>query len=330
VGRPLRSAAAGRKTVFPATAGRSGRLLRGGVRAVCALVMKSVVSTILLSALSTAAAFAQEKPKAAEDWVYLDNGRLRLGVLRSSGAAIAFLAKSGSEKNLLNHYDRGRLVQQSYYGDADASRWAQREWRYNPVQGGDWQGKSARVLELRHDAATLYAKTVPLHWATGAELPECLMEQWITLRESMVQVRYQFTYHGKATHAPQHQEIPAVFVDASLATLVTYTGSAPWTGAALSRRTPGAANEYLKLDENWAAYVNAQDEGVGIYVPKAAEATCYRFQGGAGSSCSYVAPIATFALKPGLKFTYDAHLTAGTLEEMRAQFTKLSRQPPQK
>ncbi|NJR42503.1 MAG: hypothetical protein HC767_07410 [Akkermansiaceae bacterium] len=157
-----------------------------------------------------------------------------------------FLGQSGSTRNLLNHYDRGRLVQQSYYGDSDGSLWDKRPWRYNPVQGGDYRGKSSRLIELCSDSTSLYSKSVPLHWATGAELPECLMEQWVKLEGSLVHARFQMTYSGTTTHSAHHQEIPAIFVDASLATLVTYTGLAPWTGAELTRRAPGTSNEYIK------------------------------------------------------------------------------------
>ena len=256
-----------------------------------------------------------------EDWVYLDNSKLRLGVIRSSGGAIAFLAQSGSTRNLLNHFDRGRLVQQSYYGDSDGSLWDKRPWRYNPVQGGDYRGKSPRLVELRSDSSSLYSKSIPLHWATGTDLPECVMEQWVTLEGSIVHARFQMTYSGTATHSAHHQEIPAIFLDASLATLVTYTGTAPWTGAALTRRTPGAENEYIKITENWVAYVDAKDFGFGAYVPIATDITCYRFHGGSGSDCSYAAPITTFALKPGLKFSYDACLAIGSLEQLREQFS---------
>jgi len=259
----------------------------------------------------------------AEDWVYLDNGKLRLGVVRSSGGSMAFLAPSGSSRNLLNRFDRGRLVQQSYYGDRDGSLWDKQPWRYNPVQGGDYRGKSSRLLELRSDSTSVYSKSIPLHWATGKELPECVMEQWVTLAGRIVHARFQMTYRGTNAHAARHQEIPAIFVDASLATLVTYTGTAPWTSAALTRRTPGPKNEYLKITENWVAYVDAKDFGVGAYVPVASEATCYRFLGGSGSDCSYVAPITTFALTPGLTFSYDAYFAIGSLEQLREQFSAI-------
>lgn len=259
----------------------------------------------------------------ADDWVYLDNGVLRLGVDKVSGACIGYLSASGSTRNILNHYDRGRFVQQSYYGDADGSLWAKQAWRYNPVQGGDYKGAPSVVQELRIDGASLYAKVTPRHWANGALLPEVTMEEWIELKGSLVQIKFRMTYNGDKTHAARHQEIPAIFVEPQFATLVTYEGAQPWTNEAVARKQPGWPNQMQRLTENWVAYVDEHDFGVGAYVPIATEATCYRYQGGANSNCSYVAPIATFALKPGLVFEYTAFLTLGNSSQIRARFQRL-------
>lgn len=128
-----------------------------------------IVGACILVGLTDQAIHAQALSKSSvgsqsDDWIFMDNGMLRLGALRSSGGAIAFLAESGSTRNLLNHFDRGRLIQQSYYGDSDGSFWHTRPWRYNPVQGGDYRGKSSRLLELRAESSSLYARSIPLHW----------------------------------------------------------------------------------------------------------------------------------------------------------------------
>lgn len=156
------------------------------------------------------------------------------------------------------------------------------------------------------------------------------MEQWVSLEKNMVHARFKVTYTGTITHAARHQEIPAIFVDASLASLVTYSGDAPWTGGEVIRRNPGNTNEYYKITENWVAYVDERDFGVGAYIPIASDITCYRFRGGAGSDCSYVAPIATFALKPGLEFEYDAYFAIGSVIQLREQFSVLRKTLNQK
>ncbi len=66
--------------------------------------------------------------------VYLDNGKLRLGFDLARGAALSYLAAHPQlEQNLVNAWDTGRMVQQSYYGSTDGSIWAvpegRRPWR---------------------------------------------------------------------------------------------------------------------------------------------------------------------------------------------------------
>ena len=259
------------------------------------------------------------------DWIYLKNEALKVGAIKSSGAGLGYLSLAESSKNLLNHYDRGRLIQQSFYGNADGSKWRNQPWNYNPVQGGDYLGKPARLLEWKSEGKTLQAKTVPLHWATGQELSECLMEQEVSLEGPVMRIHYTFAYDGTVSHEPRHQELPAVFLDASLDTLVTYVGDAPWTKEPVARLKPGQTNEYIKISESWVAYVGAEGVGVGVYVPSVSEATCYRFRGKSGGAldCSYVAPIATFALTPGLRCSYDAYFTVGTVEEIRERFARI-------
>ncbi len=272
---------------------------------------------IFLTTLLHSQAAAQNN---SSDWIYLENLNLKLGILKSHGGAIAYLSSAGSNENLLNHYDHGRLVQQSYYGDSDGSKWVDKPWRYNPVQGGDYQGKAAELVEYNTTSTSVYCRTTPRHWANGDLLSECSMEQWTELNEKHVKIHFKFTYQGQHTHKATHQETPAVFVSPRLKTLSWYQGEHPWTSADLSSRKPGWPNESLQLQENWAAYVDENNFGVGVYVPKSHEATSYFFAGGNNSDCSYIAPLQTFDLKPGLVFEYDAYLAVGELSEVRSTF----------
>jgi hypothetical protein len=268
---------------------------------------------------------AQESTKTNphESWVYLKNADIRVGLLRSHGGAIAHLSTPTSDFNVLNHYDHGRLVQQSYYGDEDGSKWGNKPWRYNPVQGGDYKGKAAEILDFESTEHSAYVKTMPRNWASGKMLDECTMEQWVELDGPILKVKYKFTYNGDISHQARHQETPAVFVSSKLSTLVAYTGDKPWTSLPLTQMTPGWPNEYLKLSEEWAAYLGEDGSGVGVYVPGATEATCYRYKGGAGSDCSYIAPLHTFALTPELSFSYTAFFTLGDAETIRKRFATL-------
>ncbi len=261
-----------------------------------------------------------------DTWEYLDNGKVRIGVKTSSGAAIGWFSRSGG-RNLLNHFDKGRLVQQSWYGDEDGSVWNKQPWRWNPVQGGDWKGNPARILDLKPGKDRLFARTMGRNWAGCTDLPEATFEETIRLDGDLARIRFVFRYTGTKHHASRHHEIPAIFLEPDLESLVTYTGDRPWTGGALDRTKPGWPNETRRMTENWAAYVGADGTGVGAYVPQATELTCYRFGDGKAEhgSCSYFAPLLTAAVVPGFTFTYDVVLTIGTPEQIRARFRTLAK-----
>ncbi len=270
-------------------------------------------------------------PNPNEEWSYLANGKIKVGIKRSSGAAIGWLSLAESDQNLVNHFDRGRLIQQSYYGDADGSMWAKQPWNWNPVQGGHYLGSGAPVTELQITEQKIYAKSTPLHWATGEQLTDCTMEQTITLDEFVAHVRYRFTYSGQREHSIRDQEVPAVFLEPQYKHLVLYSGEQPWRAGQLDnqldRTIPGWPNERREITENWAAYVDDNDFGLGAYVPVAEQLTCYRFGNGRREqgACSYFAPIVRFAIKPGLTWEYDLYLTVGTQADIRARFQAIQK-----
>ncbi len=282
----------------------------------------------LLPLLATAVAL-----QAQEHWVYLDNGLVRLGVNMDAGGSIGWFSHSHSSANLLNAFDHGRYVQQSYYGDRDGSEWNGKAWRYNPVQGGSWRGAPATVLEKKETKDSLYVKTKPRQWASGADVNEVIFEQWLTLDGGLAHLKFRMTCTGTAEHKPTHQELPAVFVMPRYETLVfCEKGSPAWSGAPLTRRQPGppdAKDAIVKFAEPWAAWVDAEDQGLGIYFPHTDFATTYRVRNAGADSvadCSYIAPLRTFALTLGLVFEYEVVLATGTAGQIRAIFTKLHQQ----
>ncbi|TDU66200.1 hypothetical protein EI77_03939 [Prosthecobacter fusiformis] len=260
---------------------------------------------------------------AVEHWVFLDNGKVRLGANLSAGGCIGWFSHSHSSDNLLNAYDVGRYLQQSYYGDADGSDWNGKPWRYNPVQGGSWRNQPAQIVESREEKDLLYAKIIPRHWATGELLKEVTLEQWLQLEGGLARLKFKVTYTGEKEHKPYHQELPALFVKPTLETLV-FVGE----DGSLQRKQPGFPNELFRLGPKpWAAWVDARDSGLGLYVPHAQELTSYRVRNGNRGDCSYCAPIRTFALKPGLVFEYEVVLAIGSVEQMRTVFGRLANPP---
>lgn len=258
-----------------------------------------------------------------EEWVYLDNGVLRLGVNRSGGAALGWLSESGRDRNVLNRFDLGRYLQQSWYGEADGSDWNGKPWRWNPVQAGNWRNRPSRVTEFAATETTVRATTVPVHWATGEALEEVVLRQAIELRGPLVSIDFEMRYSGETEHPVQDQELPAVFVDDAYPYLHFF---AP--GDTEPRRIrPGWPNERHSLAQPWVAYTDGEGRGIGVLVPGVDTITCYRAEGDpdnrAKGACSYVAPVKRLAIVPGFSFAYTVHLTLGTLPEIRHRFAEV-------
>ena len=259
----------------------------------------------------------------ADDWVYLDNGIVRLGVHTNSGACIGFFGESRSGRNLLNHWDEGRFVQQSWYGNRDGSLWNKKPWKWNPVQGGSWKGAKSRLLQFHATDTNLFARVIPRHWAAGTLLTNVIMESSIKLDQAVAEIAFRMKYSGQTRHDHTQQEFPAVFVDAALKRLVYYRGDRPWSNGPVHKRIPGWPNQSDQPTEPWAAYVNDNNWGIGLMSPGSTHMTFYRFggpSGSGGSGCSYFAPIQWHTITPGFDLTYRVYLTIGTVEEIRERF----------
>lgn len=266
---------------------------------------------------------------------FIGNGVVQIGVDLTRGGGICHFSDSLKKTNLLNHYDTGRFVQQSFYGDSDGSDWNGTPWNYNPVQGGGWKGNAAKIVTQSISDTKIMVQTEPVHWASCEPLPECLMTENIVLEDNYAKIEYRFTYSGGKTHKARHQEMPAMFVDWGFNHLVYYAGSSPWTGGALTDLTVEAQsmssikNLYLgtskALTEPWYAWTDDSGYGIGIYTPGTTMCTYYRVGSGPGgansASCSYVAPIRTLALPSAISYT--VYLTTGTVDEIRATFDKI-------
>jgi hypothetical protein len=236
-------------------------------------------------------------------------------------------------RNLLNHFDEGRFVQQSYYGSPDGSDWNGKPWVYNPVQGGSWKGVPAKVHEFRKSSDEFYVRTEPRHWASGKPCPEMIMESTLMLDGPVARIHFKMTYSGEDQGKPRHQELPAVFIDGALKNFFytkkgTLTHEIPRVLAENGKEgTEGLGRG--SSTSSWVAYLDDKNWGIGIYTPGTPEFTAYRALGNGttgpgGSACSYVAPIRTFALTKGLIMEYEVYLTIGTLEQIGMRFASLS------
>lgn len=288
-----------------------------------------MIRFLAMLCLFAASGSGHAKPK--DPFTYLDNGIIRIGVDKSRGSAIGYFALSKNPRNLLNHHDGGRFIQQSYYGDVDGSAWSEKPWRYNPVQGGSYKGEDAKTLEFRQTGKQIYARIEPLHWASAKRCPEAIMREWITLDGAVAKIRMRLGYTGPTQKSNTHQEMPAMFVDYALPHLMFERGGK------LVKHAPVMLGKTLKPENinytgGWLAFVDDRNFGIGIHTPGTSKAVTYRHHGNGskgpnGSACSYVAPIRQFPLTKGLVVDYEFHLTIGSLDEIRARFAQLRPKP---
>lgn len=326
-------------------------------------LMAACASILLVSCGKDGGEGKKEEPVVQNTWPesgfsgnnywYLSNGTVQIGVDLSRGGCVFHFSEKGTKRNLINHYDNGRFIQQSYYdGKTDGSVWNGKNWRWNPIQGGGWkEGTGAKILKREKSETSIEIQTQPVHWASCEALPECDMTEIITLGENYAKIHYKFTNNGTGSysHAQYDQELPAVFCDGALGTFVTYEGDAPWTGDDLTyvknvtSVTDWPFTQALS-SECWAAYLDSKGWGIGVYTPQStgtpgedeaanigkvrysayrASGSNYPGTGPVGASCSYFGPHAKKTIVKGFSLEYDVYLAIGTAEEIRSTFKNI-------
>jgi len=268
---------------------------------------------------------------------YLDDGEIRLGVDLNLGGAITFLSRSGTNKelNLINSHDLGRMVQYSFYsgpvpfqppGARLAQEWAGLGW--NPVQAGDSFNHASRVLEFTNTGNSIYVKSIPMLWPLDNVPAECECETWLLLEGPVVKAHCRLlnrrSDHAQSVARPQ--ELPAVYVNGAFSRLMTYKGEEPFSGGPLSQiiKRPGEPGYWTRwtATENWAALVNNDGWGLGVWNPDA-----FEFDGGvtgtpgsggpADSAAGYIGPLRSEVLDHNIVYDCRYQLIVGTLEDIR-------------
>jgi hypothetical protein len=258
---------------------------------------------------------------------FLENGQLRLGIDLSTGGGVFYFSDSDGE-NFLSSQTKARYMQQSYYGAVDGTVWKGKQWVWNPVQGRAVASSNLKVLTFKKSPEAIYVKSIPVHWATGTSMSDCIMEQWIVLKARIAHIRYKFTYTGSVNHPIKWQEMPSIFLDPKYSRLSFYSGKSPWSNGELESFIPGWPNKTFGLTESWAAYLDREGVGLGVMVPRIKSLTAYRYVakknlGDNSEDCSYFAPMKKIAIKKGVAIMYDVFLTVGKVEDIRKRFSEL-------
>ena len=86
---------------------------------------------------------AQSKAKnTTNKTLELSNSKICVKQDLTRGGAIYYISKSDEERNIVNIYDEGRYIQQSYYAGNNIDRQAEGQakawspWAWNPIQVG--------------------------------------------------------------------------------------------------------------------------------------------------------------------------------------------------
>lgn len=271
-----------------------------------------------------------------------DDGIIQIKLDLTRGGAISYISLSGSDRNLVNIHDEGRYIQQSYYAGKPLNRIAEGQnpawspWRWNPIQVGDSYGNRAQILDSKTTGNTLYVKCIPMLWDMNNKPAQAIMEQWNILNGNVIKVHCKLTCQRTdnlyAENISNAQELPAVYPIASLNKLVTYLGNSPFTNDTLSTPTvinlsSGFWGRYSNVTENWMAFVDSTNWGIGVYNPN-----CTSFLAGISgkpngesldASTAYIAPTLNVILNKNTVFEYDYYLIVGTISQIRNKIYQL-------
>ena len=277
---------------------------------------------------------------------YLENDRFKLGIRLNWGGGITYLEDKQDGhmrlKNLINEYDPGRMIQQSYYSDPQTDEYTpgyygETLWCYNPVQGGDVKGGTSRIIDVVVTDASVYIKSQPCDWSAGVAISPAYMENTYTLYSDRVQVDNRFVDFSGWEHNVRSQELPAFYTVSYLGTFSFYNGTKPWTGDTLSYRDDldfwgGPNRDTFAIKESntetWCAWTNTEDDfGIGLFVPNIDTHLAGRFlYDGTPVSrlnpCNYVAPLKHLKLTSFEALEYSYLVTTGSLQGIRDAFTQ--------
>ncbi len=277
----------------------------------------------------------------AEELIRISNGKLALCQDLERGGAISHIYVGDNNRNLVNIYDEGRYIQQSYYAgkridrqhEGQSPQWS--PWNWNPIQGGNFARCGAKIM--RHDKTdtTIYIAAVPMLWDMADKEANALMEQWTELHGNFVKVRNRITVnHIDSIYMPgtrNDQEIPAVYPISSLKNLHIYLGDRPWQNDTvstvpvkeLSKDFSSFWGSYPKAPEKWMAFTDDSGFGMGVYSPRAQRFLAGRYTSDTAGeeksvATSYIAPLMSAQLNPGDVLEYEYYILLGDLIDIRS------------
>ncbi|SEM84572.1 CubicO group peptidase, beta-lactamase class C family [Mucilaginibacter gossypiicola] len=278
---------------------------------------------------------------------YLSNQKIRVGVDLNLGGSITYVADARKLENVVNNKDWGRQVQLSFYsgpvpfepnGKKANPHWIDIGW--NPIQSGDVAGNRSKILAHDNDGKTIYVKCIPMHWPLDNVPGECYFESWVTLDGNAVKVHARLVNSrpDKTQYPAREQELPAVYTNAPYHRLITYRGDKPFTNDTLSNvknlNHSGDPDIQFQATENWAANVDENNYGLGIWSPGTQRFACGffgdTFKGDSKSDATgYIAPNQTEVIDHNMVYDFDYTLILGTVSNIRDYVYHHAKKPGQ-
>lgn len=307
------------------------------------LRLKGPMSRLLFILTLGTCALQAEPPvkRPAPELLTIDNGTVKIGIDKAMGASITHLSwKALDQKNIVNSYDPGRLIQQSYYAgkrlnrQKDGQHKAWSPWSWNPIQGGG-VGSWARVtrFEKSADKNTLTSETVPKLWDMPNEEAAAIMHQWTSFEaglKNVIVVKNQIICSRKPGDQwgpahPSPQEVPALYFTRNFNVFKSYLGDGKWK---LEEQAPGPPWGHTSTPKHAMACFEKSGQGIAIFSPSAASWNFGPHGHGtstdpAAGSCSHIAPVARVNLGPQSTLTYRYWLITGTEKEISATLDAL-------
>lgn len=308
--------------------------------------MGSVLTSGLITFLLTESLLgdaAKESIAVARDddrLLSISNEHLSVGIDLDHGGAITWFSAEGDEApselrgiNFINNFDLGRQIQMSHYAPPNPfeppGKTAFRAWKklgWNAVQAGDHFGNGSKVLDSSLTDNQLFVRSRPMQWPLDDVPSEAIFEMTVAMAGPLVRVdcSVDLDRTDEFVLRVTPHEVPAVYVISEFSRIVVPQGEG------LKRIKQDVPNKWThwKPDAPWAALLNEDDFGVGIYSPAAR-----KFTGGlhgepgqtdvASTATTYVAPVAHVELPRKGRFEYSYWLTVGSLSEISTRFTHL-------
>ncbi len=138
--------------------------------------------------------------------------------------------------NLINTLDRGRYLQQSYYGTNERpyvpGRFNSADWRYNPVQGGNVGEEPSKLVDYEITDTYVYVKARPMEWEKWSDkhaaecehfedhqpiygndvISDTYVEAWYDFDSGMIKVTNRKVDYSGFPEATTEQELPALYI----------------------------------------------------------------------------------------------------------------------